>query len=40
VRAPDRGRHRAGLAFIAAGSVFAVATAILYAWIVLVEVLR
>ena len=30
----------AGLAFIAAGSVLAVATAILYAWIVLVEVLR
>ena len=30
----------AGLAFIAVGSVLAVATAILYAWIVLVEVLR
>ena len=30
----------AGLGFIAAGSVLAVATAILYAWIVLVEVLR
>jgi hypothetical protein len=29
-----------GLAFIAAGTVLAVATAILYAWIVLVEVLR
>ena len=30
----------AGLAFLAAGSVLAVVTAILYAWIVLVEVLR
>ncbi len=30
----------AGLAFIATGSLLAVATAILYAWIVLVEVLR
>ena len=34
------GMVTAGLAFTAAGSVLAVATAILYAWIVLVEVLR